>query len=188
MTYYAQINSKDILVGVGTAPMLADEYGSNDVQNIEVSEEVFKEQEKYIYANGKLIINPDYEQQQLELLRADKLEEADAKAREYIESGNALYAFEKEGEVYHIEATDGNIAKIGLKAMFLISINDFENKEVWNTKEDVNIYLDAIELQNIATGLGELQSQIWTVQYNNYVEQIKQAESVADLEEINIEY
>lgn len=77
MTYYAQINSKNILVGVGTAPMLADEYGSNDVQNIEVSEEVFSNAQTYginyyLFKNNKIIKNSNYEQEQAELLLEQK--------------------------------------------------------------------------------------------------------------------
>ena len=36
MTYYAHINSKNILTGIDMSKISADEYGSKDVKNIEV--------------------------------------------------------------------------------------------------------------------------------------------------------
>lgn len=43
-------------------------YLDDDIQNIEISEELYNavmaEPEKYIYNNGQIIENPDYEQQQ----------------------------------------------------------------------------------------------------------------------------
>lgn len=67
--YYAQINSKNILIGIDKSIMTADEYGSSDVQNIEVSEQVYNNAQQYgsnyyIYSNGQIILNPNYEQEQ----------------------------------------------------------------------------------------------------------------------------
>lgn len=67
--YYAQINSKNILTGIDKSIMTTDEYGSSDVQNIEVSEEIYNNAQQhgsnyYIYSKGKIILNPNYEQEQ----------------------------------------------------------------------------------------------------------------------------
>lgn len=69
--YYAQINSHNILTGIDKSLMTADEYGSSDVQNIEVSEEVYNNARTYgsnyyIYSGGEIILNPNYEQEQAE--------------------------------------------------------------------------------------------------------------------------
>lgn len=69
MQYYALINSKNILIDFDISPMVSDEYGSSDVQNIEVSEEIYNNAQQYgsnyyIYSNGQIILNPNYEQEQ----------------------------------------------------------------------------------------------------------------------------
>lgn len=66
MKYYAHINSKNILTGVDTAKFIIDEFSSQDVQNIEVSEEIFINQDKYMYLDGEIILNPNYEEEQKE--------------------------------------------------------------------------------------------------------------------------
>ena len=69
--YYAQINSKSTLVNVDMSTLTSDEYGSSDVQNIEVSEEIYNNAKQYgdnyyIYDNGEIVLNPNYEQEQAE--------------------------------------------------------------------------------------------------------------------------
>lgn len=69
--YYANIDSQDKLVCIGLCPMAADEYGSEDVKNIEVSEEVYNNAQEYgtnyyIYSGGEIVLNPDYETEQAE--------------------------------------------------------------------------------------------------------------------------
>lgn len=67
--YYAHINSENILKGFDFCPIITDEYGSTDIQNIEVPAEVYYNAKQYgnnyyIYSNGKIILNPNYEQEQ----------------------------------------------------------------------------------------------------------------------------
>lgn len=69
--YYANINSKNILIGIGSNNLDIDEYGSTDIQNIEVSEEIYNNARQYgnnyyIYSNGEIVLNPNYEQEQAE--------------------------------------------------------------------------------------------------------------------------
>ena len=67
--YYAQINSRGILIGIDLSQLIEDEYGSSDVQNIEVSEEIYNNAQQYgsnyyIYSDGQIVLNPNYEQEQ----------------------------------------------------------------------------------------------------------------------------
>jgi len=69
--YYAQINSRDILQEIDLGQITADEYGSTDVKNIEVSEEYYNNAKiygvnYYKYENGEIVLNPNYEQEQAE--------------------------------------------------------------------------------------------------------------------------
>lgn len=67
--YYAHINSKDILTGIDMSRISADEYGSEDVQNIEVDKTLYDNKQKYgieyyIYKDGEIVENPNYEEEQ----------------------------------------------------------------------------------------------------------------------------
>ena len=69
MTYYAHINSKNILQGMDMSKISADEYGSEDVQNIEVDKTLYDNKQKYgieyyIYKDGEIVENPNYEEEQ----------------------------------------------------------------------------------------------------------------------------
>lgn len=66
MKYYANINSKSEIIGFDSTILKIDEYGSSNVQNIEVSETIYNNAHTYgtyyyVYKNNKIIINPDYE-------------------------------------------------------------------------------------------------------------------------------
>ena len=54
--YYFHIQNNEI-IGKGQARIL-------NAENIEVSEEVYNESEKYIYLNGEIVLNPNYEAEQ----------------------------------------------------------------------------------------------------------------------------
>lgn len=79
--FYAFIDSKNKLSGFSSGSMtITDEYGSSDVQNIEVSEQVYNNAQQfgsnyYIYSNGEIILNPNYEQEQLIKQKQARIEE-----------------------------------------------------------------------------------------------------------------
>ena len=123
-------------------------------------------------------------EEKLNIAKQEKSKEALDKANEYISSGCALYEFTL-GK--HIEATDGNIAK--LTAYMLSFLGDENEQEVlWNTKEDETVSLNKNEVIQIIKGLGGVQSKIWTVDYPNYLDLIQKARNVAEIESINISY
>lgn len=139
----------------------------------------------YIIQDGELIINPDYDLEKLAIAKQDKYNEANNKATEYLEGGSALYEFEEDR---HIEATSNNISKIGLRVANLVLKQDFTSTFPWNTKEDENIYLNAITGQEVAEGLGAIQDEVWTVKFPNYVAQIEAATTVEEVKAIEVNY
>lgn len=150
--------------------------------------ELDEDKQKVIVVNNELELNPDYEAEKLAEAKQNKYQEANLGAVEYLEGGNALYAFEQSGNTYHIEATDGNIAKIGLKATSLLIQQDYTTTFPWNTKEDINIQLNAFEGKAIAEGLGAIQDEVWTVKFPEYIDEIEQAQTVEEVEAIVIDY
>ena len=88
--YYAHINSKNVLTGIDMSTMIADEYGSSEVQNIEVTEEMFnlaieKGMNYYTYSNGEIILNTNYEQEELAKRNQERNQEIDEKVKELSE-------------------------------------------------------------------------------------------------------
>lgn len=69
--YYANINSKNKLADIDMSKMIEDEYGSSEVKNIEVSEEVYNNARRYgdfyyMYDGNNIVLNPNYEEEKAE--------------------------------------------------------------------------------------------------------------------------
>jgi len=84
--YYAQINSKNIFVEIDIAPLQEDEYGSRNVQNIEVEKNYYDNwlnygRNYYIYSNGEIVLNPNYDTEQLIKAKENKYAENNLKAK-----------------------------------------------------------------------------------------------------------
>ena len=141
--------------------------------------------EKYQVVNGALVLNPDYDAEQLARAKANKYEEANSKAFEYLESGEAIFTYE---EGRSIEATDGNIAKLGLYLVKLLMHEDYTSTIEWNTKENENVQLNAEQLSYITEGLGAIQTEVWTVKFPAYNAAIEAAETVEEVNAIEIDY
>lgn len=118
--------------------------------------------------------------------KQNKYNEANNGAKEYLESGNALFELE-EGK--HIEATDGNIAKLTAYALAYVT-GQLQPTEtvVWNTKEDETVELNAEQIGVIVKGLGFVQASVWSVQFPQYLQAIETAETIEEVNAINIEY
>ena len=87
--FYAFIDSKNKLSGFSSGSItITDEYGSSDVQNIEVSNEIYNNAKQYgsnyyIYSNGQIILNPNYEQEQAQK-EAERIGELTMTALDFI--------------------------------------------------------------------------------------------------------
>lgn len=118
--------------------------------------------------------------------KQNKYDEANNGAKMFLESGNALFEFE-EGK--HIEATDGNIAKLTAYALAYVT-GQLQPSEtvVWNTKEDETVELTSEQIAFIVKGLGLVQASVWSVQFPQYIQTIETAETVEEVNAITIEY
>ena len=125
------------------------------------------------------------DEEQLTNAKQAKYTEANLKAFEYLESGNAVYEF---AEGKSIEATDGNIAKLGLSLVNFILQQDYVSTIEWNTKENENVQLNAEQLQGIVAGLQGIQAEVWTVKFPQYNTLIEQAKTVEEVNAIAINY
>ena len=182
MKYYANINSHNELTDIDMSILTIDEYGSADVQNIEVSEKVYLNREQYIYKNGKVVKDPDYDAKQLVKAKENKYTEALHKANEYL-SGVACYQFDDNNS---IEATDGNIGKFTAYALALQS--GLSETVTWTTKEDNVITLELNDVITILTGLGAVQAAVWNVKFITYKALIEEADTIEEVNNIIINY
>lgn len=138
--------------------------------------------EEYKFYHGRFLTVDEI----LVELRQSKYNEANTKAKFFLESGNALYEFE-EGK--HVEATDGNIGKFtGYALGYVIGKLQPTDTVEWNTKEDETVYLTQEQVGNILDGLGRVQAYVWTVQFPAYVQAIQEATTIQEMEAIQIEY
>lgn len=118
--------------------------------------------------------------------KQNKYNEANNGAKAFLDSGNALFEFEEDK---HIEATDGNIAKLTAYALAYVT-GQLQPTEtvVWNTKEDETVELNAEQIGVIVKGLGFVQASVWSVQFPQYLQAIETAETIEEVNAINIEY
>jgi hypothetical protein len=176
MTYYAFIENEQIN-GCGQCRCL-----NEDVQNIEITEEVYNNLADYIYVNGEVVINPNLDEIRLQEAKDNKYQEALIGAKAFIENG-AVYQFDENNS---IEATDGNIGK--MTAYALAFQTGTVDKVYWTSKEDNVLELSAEDILTILTGLGTIQSEIWNVKFVTYKTAIEQATTVEEVEAIEINY
>ena len=165
--------------------IMQTEEAEIDVPDVveEGEEQTYHKETVEIY---KPVVDPNWEEEQLTKAKAAKYNEANNGAKTFLESGNALFEFE-EGK--HIEATDGNIAKLTAYALAYVT-GQLEPTEtvVWNSKEDETVELTAEQIGNIVKGLGYVQAYVWSVQFPQYLQAIETAETIEEVQAINIEY
>lgn len=148
----------------------------------EQAEQVKAEPLYYIIEDNKLVKNPNYDEQKLAQAKEDKLKEALTKANDFI-NNDAAYRFDNQNT---IEATDGNIGKFTAYALGFTA-GTFEEVE-WTSKEDNVITLNQEDCLRVLTGLGAIQSSVWNVQYITFKTAINEAETIKEVEEIEVHY
>lgn len=143
--------------------------------------------DEYVLDGDEYVLkDEEYSAKELQEAKQAKYNEANSKANEYLQSGEALYEFE-EGK--HIEATDGNIAKMTAYALAYVTGQlQPEDTVVWNTKEDETVNLNQVQIVAILNGLGNVQAVVWSVQYPVYVSMIESATTIEEVEAIEIDY
>lgn len=162
-------------VGTGTNSKFYTSIGmtNQDVQQSDI--------DNNWYLSEKCPMKTDEEK--LNEAKTDKYNEINNGARIYLESGEALFEV---AEGKHIEATDGNIAK--LSAYALSFITGVQSEVYWNTKEDETISLNQEQLTQALMGLGEVQATVWNVKFPYYLKQLENATTVEEIKAITVDY
>ena len=181
MKYYAHINSKDILTGIDMSKIVADEYGSKDVKNVEVDETLYDNKQKYgieyyIYQDGKIILNPEYSTIELNKKKQELIAENDRLRDEKL----------LEGVTYNNVLFDSDTdQKTNLLATYQM-LSD-EDTITWYGKDNKALLCTKQDLLAIGNLIIQLHSYCWNM--NAYIKtQINNANTLEDLNNINISY
>lgn len=164
---------------------------------------------EYVFNGDEYVLKTaEWETQQLQKAKDAKYTEALTKAYTYLGSGDAYYEL-REGITF--EASDSNISKLtscmldlGRQEAFADAgdditkiienlINIFKGKISgktikWTTREDVLIDLNVLEIVKILKGIEAIQSVVWSIKYPDYLKQIKNAETIQEVNAIVIDY
>lgn len=171
MKYYAIYNKSNETLTKAQVKCLND-----DCVNIEVSKDIYDNLDRYIYQDGKIVENPNYEKIILELKKQELIKLNDINRDKKLE----------EGVVYNNILFDSDTdQKINLLAMYNTMSDDdtilwygLDNKPLLCAKSDL------LEIGNLITDLHKF---CWN--NNAFIkEQIDKANTIKELEEISVKY
>lgn len=137
--------------------------------------------QKYNIIDNELVLNPDYENELLEETRANKLDEALLKAYDFEQNGSVEYkncVFEMSlSNRHNLDNTQEALEKTG------------KTETPWNDKNDelVTLTLEDIQYIRLNLILGRIK-KLWITDYPKYKNQILNAKTVEELEQIEINY
>ena len=171
MTYYAQVDTRSNELYKAHAKCLSD-----FIINIEITKEVYDNFEKYIYENGKVVINPEYSAIELQNKKEEIVEKndrlRDEKLLEGVEYNNVLFDSD----------TD---QKANLLATYQMMSD--EDTITWYGKDNKALLCTKQDLVAIGKLIVQLHSYCWNM--NAYVkEQIENAGTLEDLLKIEVVY
>ena len=132
-------------------------------------------------------------------MKSNETKLAEAKQAKLNEATDKAYSFEnkdalitvsatnmmsRSSETYHIEATLTNNIKLSAYAQAL----DESETLPWNTKENVNVLLNKAACTTLTELMSQLNAKLWTVDFPTFLAQIDAAQTVEDVEAIEIVY
>ena len=129
------------------------------------------------------------DEEKLQQAKETKLKEILDKAYEY-ENKTGLVSFdgrvsEPETQVLHTELF--NQGKF-FQMVIGFSQGVLTGDQLYNTKEDINVSINAEEAQAIYFAIKNATEKLWTVDYLHYKNLIEQAETVENVEAVEIDY
>lgn len=127
-----------------------------------------------------LVLNPDWEEEASEFLRAKLNEENTTKAKEAVEQG---YVEFKEAQFETNAQTVGDLTA----TMLLMQASGLETYQ-WLSKDDKVVELSLEDFGTLGGLIAGFKAHIWSEEYLTYKQQIAQAQTYEDLKEIVIEY
>lgn len=184
MIKYAKIVNKQtglVDVGVGTNTVF---YKSIGMAELDVKQ---SDIDGAWYLSDKCPMKT--EQEKLQQAKETKFKEILEKAYEY-ENKTGLVSFdgrisETETQVLHTELF--NQSKF-FQMVIGFTQGVLTSDQLYNTKEDINVLINSEEAQAIYFAIKNATEKLWTVDYLYYKNLIEQAETVEDVEAVEVNY
>ena len=166
-------------------------HNHNNRRKIEETETALYALEAWEVLEGDTIIDNTqaYKAEQLTEAKEAKTQEATDKAYAYEQTDalitvKATNAMTRVSDLYHIEGHFTNMIKISAYAQ---SMGD-EEILPWNTKENINVFLNKTGCGKLSALMQQMNVKLWTVDFPTYIAQIDACETVEEINAINIEY
>ena len=170
MSYYAFIIDNEIN-GKGQCPCTAD-----NLECIEISEEVYNNLEQYIWNGTEIILNPNYDDILLEQAKADKIALNDS-----LRDTALLSGVEYQNVLFDSDTDQ--------KVNLLATVNRMSDEDTitWYGMDNKGLLCTVADLVAIGELITTLHGYCWCM--NAYIkEQIQNAQTMAELDEIEISY
>lgn len=174
--YYAFIEN-NIIIGTGQCRVI-----SESIISAEIAEDVYNNIEKFIWDSDAqlVVLNPDYEAEQVLRLKEQLNVENTAKAKEAVENGYVSYRgaeFETNTQtVGDLTATERMMEKYGIESYD------------WLSRDDKTVTLTLVDFGVLASLIAGYKAHIWSEEYLSFKQQIEEATTLEELEAIVIDY
>lgn len=157
------------------------QYNHNQgLEILETETAIYALENDELFQNGAPVKNSEYAAQKLAELKQEKHMENLHKAYQAEETGTVSY----KGAVF--ETTSSNISKL-TSQFAMIQAGIIESIQ-WLSKDDVQLNLNLDDIMALGLLIAEYTGNIWNNKYLNFKTQINEAETIVDLESINITY
>ena len=166
-------------------------HNHNNGRRIEETETALYALEAWEVLEGDTVVDNTeaYKAEQLTEAKEAKIQEATDKAYAYEQTDalitvKATNAMTRVSDLYHIEGHFTNMIKISAYAQSMGS----EDILPWNTKENINVFLNKTGCAQLSALMQQMNVKLWTVDFPTYIAQIEACETVEEVNAINIEY
>lgn len=151
--------------------------------------EIQQTDKEIIERDGGFVFYEDVEVELLQNAKEAKLKEASDKAYAYEQTDalitvKATNAMTKVSGLYHIEGHFTNMIKISAYAQSMGN----EDILLWNTKENVNVFLNKTGCLQLSALMQQMNVNLWTVAFPTYLAQIEACTTIDEVNAIEIEY
>lgn len=143
--------------------------------------EIVETEDNYILENGVYVKQDnEYFEKKLAELKAQKNTENTAKAKEAIENGYVVF---KDAEFETNAQTVGDLTA----TMLLMQASGMETY-TWLSKDDKEVDLTIEDFGTLGGLIAQYKGDIWQNKYVGFKSAIERAETIEEVEEINIDY
>ena len=189
MNYYIQKDNNIVLFDTDKEKIQNTLAFMPELEGLEISETerpiVLKDDcSGFVFADTE-----EYLSESLAKAKEAKTKEATDKAYSFEEKDalitvNATNLKSRASGIYHIE---GNLTNNIKMTAYASALGDTD-VVAWNTKENVNIFLNKTACETLTGIMSQLNAKLWTVDFPTYLAQIDAATTADEVNAINVEY